>query len=233
MKRLLSILLVGFVMLLAGCTPNDEPKAMPELSLSKGKITQTTLSFTVETKSVDNVAYVYTDDVTSVPAASVVLSEGIKLEGNKVVEVVIDELEADVTYTIVVAASGRGEVVSKSIDMTTAKQQTEAETITLEFDGAVRAQSEEYTDAEYALVFTSSEAELTLVLEAEDVETLPEGVYRNNGEVLKLNLDKSVLVMAGNDAEYTFVTGEVSVSVDAEQNYTFAPVIMQDNSHEA
>lgn len=221
MKRLFSILLVGFVMLLAGCTPNDEPKAMPELSLSKGKTTQTTLSFTVETKSVDNVAYVYTDDVTSVPAASVVLSEGIKLEGNKVVEVVIDKLEADVTYTIVVAASGGGEVVSKSIDMTTAKQQTEAETITLEFDGAVRAQSEEYTDAEYALVFTSSEAELTLVLEAEDVETLPEGVYRNNGEVLKLNLDKSVLVMAGNDAEYTFVTGEVSVSVDAEQNYTF------------
>ena len=63
MKRLFSILLIGFVMLMAGCTPSNEPAATPELTLTKGTATTCSVTFTVETKSVERVAYLYTDDI--------------------------------------------------------------------------------------------------------------------------------------------------------------------------
>jgi hypothetical protein len=40
MKKLFSILLIGFMMLMVGCTPNDEPAAKPQLSLTKGTATE-------------------------------------------------------------------------------------------------------------------------------------------------------------------------------------------------
>mgnify|MGYP003508414324 CR=1 FL=1 len=106
-------------MLMVGCTTNEEPVAKPQLSLTKGEATEVSLTFTVETKAVEKVAYLYTDNIAEAPSATTVLADGVKIEGNKATEVEISNLEAGVTYTIIVAASASGEVVSQAIEMTT------------------------------------------------------------------------------------------------------------------
>jgi hypothetical protein len=82
MKRLFSILLVGFVMLMAGCTPSDEPAPKPQLTLTKGVATEVSLTFIVETKSVDKVAYFCTDNIAEVPSAETILIDGVSVEGS-------------------------------------------------------------------------------------------------------------------------------------------------------
>ena len=222
MKRLFSILLVGFVMLMAGCTPSDEPIAKPQLTLTKGVATEVSLTFTVETKSVDKVAYFYTDNVAEVPSAETLLTDGVSIEGNKATEVEIDGLEAGVTYTIVVAASGGGEIISQSIDMTTKTKAPEPTPepeylFDMEMATASRIPSAELDleDNYFAIAFADENEEHTLgiVLVGDGTHNsiLTEEVYSAANETLMIEGCEFYTT----DGEYYFVDGEV-VAVQAD-----------------
>jgi hypothetical protein len=219
MKKLFSILLIGFMMLMVGCTPNDEPAAKPQLSLTKGTATEVSVTFTVETKAVDKVAYLYTDDIAKAPSAEVVLAEGHDIEGNKVTEVEISNLEPSVTYTIIVAASGGGEVISHSIDMTTKAKEPEPTPepeylYNVEMATASRIPSAELDleDNYFAIAFAdeNEEYELGIVLVGDGTHNsiLTEEKYSATNE--NLMIEGCEFYTA--DGEYSFVDGEVLVA---------------------
>ncbi len=231
MKRLFSILLVGFVMLMAGCTPSDEPTAKPQLTLTKGVATEVSLTFTVETKSVDKVAYFYTDNVAEVPSAETLLTDGLSIEGNKVAEIEIGDLEAGVTYTIVVAALGGGEIISQSIDMTTKTKAPEPTPepeylFDMEMATASRIPSAELDleDNYFAIAFADASEEYTLgivlVGDGTHNSVLTEEVYSAANENLMI---EGCEFYAANGEEYYFVDGEVVAhQADGEVNaYNF------------
>ena len=240
MKRLFSILLIGFVMLMAGCTPSDEPAATPELTLTKGTATTYSVTFTVDTKSAERVAYLYTDDIATAPSAATVLGEGFAIEGNKATEVEISDLEPNVTYTIVVAASNGGNVVSRSIDMTTkAESPAPVEYLYDEsFAVAKRYSSQEIgesvPDNHFFMQFRDNGEEanhvLTLVLVgAEEDTTLQAGTYTiaNKG----VSYDECEFAVLDTETFYHMdAECEATVVVEGDESgYTFDITLQETN----
>lgn len=243
MKQLFSFLLVGFVMLMVGCTTNEEPVAKPQLSLTKGEATEVSLTFTVETKAVEKVAYLYTDNIAEAPSATTVLADGVKIEGNKATEVEISNLEAGVTYTIVVAASVSGEVVSQAIEMTTKTKGPEPTPepeylYDEELFYAKRYTSEELGESlpdNHFFMTMSDDAQepnyiLALVLVgAEEDKVLQAGTYTiaNGG----IRYEESGLLVFDTQTEYTFdaeCEGSVVVEGDVD-GYTFDITLQESN----
>ena len=216
MKRLFTILLVGFVALMVGCTTNEEPAVKPQMTLTKGTATEYSVTFTVETQAVERVAYLYTDNIAEAPSAETVLAEGFKIDGNKAVEVAISDLEADVTYTIVVAASGGGQVISRSIDMTTEAKKPEPTPEYLydvEMTTASRIPSAELGLQDNIFVIALKEESkdytlgIVLIGDGTNNSILTEELYSVANENLMIEACEFLTA----DDEHIFVEGEVAV----------------------
>ena len=223
MKRFFSLLLVGLVILMVGCTKSDEPTVKPQLSLTKGSATESSVTFTVETTAVDKVAYLYTDNIAEAPSAETVLAEGYKVEGNKSTEVEISGLEANVTYTIVVAASGGGEIISRSIDMTTkAKEPAPAPEPEYVVDMEMVAGMRTTEIPEYEMVFADNQFMLTfadetsthiftlLIFGDEGDKTLQAGTYTEE------DMEMAYSTYVYGEEAVQFEKANVDVAVDAD-----------------
>ena len=237
MKRLFSLLLVGIVMLFAGCNKSAEPVVLPELNVTKGEVTESSVAFQIVTKATDVVAYFYSDDLAKVPAADRIIAEGVKVEANKSVDVVLTELEAGVTYTIVVAAQGGGQVISKAIDMTTVEKTPEPEPTPEYLYDEVFASAKRYTsdelgeevaDNHFCMLFRGTAADggsimLSLMLiGAEGEDRLSAGTYTiaNGG----IDCNECEFWVASTDEGYYMneeCEAEVVVEGSVEEGYTF------------
>ncbi len=191
--RLLSLFAtcVAMSLTVVSCKEAAEEVKLPEVTLSKGEATPTSLTFTVEPVNAVKCAWGYVIDGNELPQANHIISNGTEAPAETVSTITVPELEPSTRYTIIVAVSGRdGTVVSAKLDMTTLEDTAGPEPdpdtpYEMTFSDVVC--DNQYADpGEFYIVMKDAKGEHDLKLDffaAEDAAALPAGTYTiGNGE---------------------------------------------------
>ena len=206
-NSLLCSLIMGAVILCVGCDTTDVDGAKKlGVKIEVDSVNESSISFKISSTNADEVRYLVVKASEGMCDAEEIFATGNPSKVNTEYMIKEYNLESNTPYLIAVAArSGEGVEVAYDIVTTEPKHYDE---VALDFSLVRRLLGEEYSDTEFALLFTDvdPEYELTLVFNAEPGEMLPEGNYTTDGGInATIDAKRSFL---------SFVNGEESIYFD-------------------
>ena len=214
-NSLLYPLIMGVVVLFVGCDQSevDEAKKLG-VKIEIESTTDSSISFKIESTNAAEVRYLVAKASEGMCDAEQILADGNASKVNEAYTVKVYNLERNTPYLIAVAAKN-----SKSVEVayeiaTTASQHYDE--VALDFGLVRRLSSEEYSDTDFALLFTdvNPEYELTLVFNAEAGDILPEGSYTTDGGInAGIDAKRSFLSFANGDESVYFDRVDVVVDI--------------------
>lgn len=106
MKRILTAFIFAALLLVVGCNKESKNDGIVRVGLAAGKISETTLEFTVSVINATNCSYLWLKENTE-PSIDDIIANGttIMLSGMASRTIRLDDLEPNTTYHIYVAAS--------------------------------------------------------------------------------------------------------------------------------
>ena len=206
---------MGVVVLFIGCDQSevDEAKKLG-VKIEIESTTDSSISFKIESTNAAEVRYLVAKASEGMYDAEQILADGNASKVNEAYTVKVYNLERNTPYLIAVAAKN-----SKSVEVvyeiaTTASQHYDE--VALDFGLVRRLSSEEYSDTDFAILFTdvNPEYELTLVFNAEAGDILPEGSYTTDGGInAGIDAKRSFLSFANGDESVYFDRVDVVVDI--------------------
>lgn len=214
-QRFIYTLIMGALILCVGCNQSEiDETTKLSVKIEAESVSESSISFKICSTNADEVRYLVLKSSEGMRDAEEILTTGRTSKVNQ--EYVIKEynLERDTPYLVAVAAkNSKGIEVAYEIITTAPKQYEE---LTLDFSLVRRLLNEEYSDTEFALLFTDvdPEVELTLVFNAEPGEILPDGNYTTDGGI-NANIDakRSFLSSTNGDEPIYFDRVDVQVQI--------------------
>ena len=143
-KTLFAMPLLFTTLFVTSCDKKgDEVVTPPTVGVSKGKVGETTLSFTVTAVDAEKLAYVVFESSETAPEAEAILTDGVALALEQTEPIVVSGLTPETEYCIIAAASNKGGAVkSAPVTMTTLKAQAPVVEITMEIVAGETAEFE-------------------------------------------------------------------------------------------
>lgn len=217
------MLLIGVAILSVSCEQSEvNGSAEPSVKVEIRETTDSSISFMITSTNASEVTYLVTEASDGMHDAEYVLQNGRPSVVNQEYIVKVNDLDSDTTYLVSVAAkSDKGFAVTHEIVTTKSSYYNEVD---LDFPFVRRLEGENYAETDFALFFTDvdPEYELTLVLQAEDSEILPEGAYSTEGGV-NANIDakRSFLRFTNGDEPIFFDKIEAWVACEQTDDYFY------------
>lgn len=120
MKKIMTFFAAIAILSVSSCTPPATKTVTPEVTVTAGEATETTLSFSVSTSDAFAAAYLCLTENEATPTAEDVLMKGKSIAVNKEVECSVTRLTDNTTYIIYAAAMSETEfALSNPVTMTT------------------------------------------------------------------------------------------------------------------
>lgn len=219
MKKSYLLLALTFVLALVGCDP-EEKQPDPQIALTSGTATESTLSFTITPKDAKQCAYVWVANGTEVPSAADILAKGTAVDASKESVQTISGLTDNTEYIIVAAvSSGSVQKTSAPLKMKTLERAIEAPVVTLTA-GTATANTITFTVAS-----TNAEAVAYMVVTDETPEA---AAILENGVAIEANTEVSVtlneltpetaytVIAAASNADATVVSEALTMTTSAQ-----------------
>lgn len=178
MKKSFLLLALTFVLALVGCE-QEEKLPNPQVSLTAGEATETTLSFTVTPSEAKECAYIRLAVGEEIPTAEVILSEGVSIDATKESTQTVTDLTANTEYVFVAAVKNESVTkVSTALKMKTLEAQVVIE------DPTVALTAGDVTETTIAFSVAATNAEkVAYVVYTEGEAPAAEAILENGTEV--------------------------------------------------
>ena len=181
-QHFLHALIMCVAILFVGCDQSevDEAKKLG-VKIEIESTSETSISFKITSSNATEVRYLVEKASEGMCDIEKILADGRPSKVNEEYVAKVNNLDCNTPYLICVAAkNNNGIEVAYDIATTSSKIYDE---VTLDFSLVRRMLNENYSETEFALLFTDAypEHELTLVFNAEAGEILPEGNYSTDG----------------------------------------------------
>ncbi len=178
MKKSFLLLALTFVLALVGCE-QEEKLPNPQVSLTAGEATETTLSFTVTPSEAKECAYIRLAVGEEIPTAEVILSKGVSIDATKESTQTVTDLTANTEYVFVAAVKNESVTkVSTALKMKTLEAQVVIE------DPTVALTAGDVTETTIAFSVAATNAEkVAYVVYTEGEAPAAEAILENGTEV--------------------------------------------------
>lgn len=178
MKKSFLLLALTFVLALVGCQKEEE-LPNPQVSLTAGEATETTLSFTVTPSEAKECAYIRLAVGEEIPTAEVILSNGVSIDATKESTQTVTDLTANTEYVFVAAVKNESVTkVSTALKMKTLEAQVVIE------DPTVALTAGDVTETTIAFSVAATNAEkVAYVVYTEGEAPAAEAILENGTEV--------------------------------------------------
>lgn len=181
-QHFLHALIMCAAILFVGCDQSEVDEATKLCVKTEIESTsESSISFKISSSNATEVRYLVAKASEGMCDAEKILADGLPSKVNQEYIAKVNNLDRNTPYLIAVAAkNNNGIEVAYDIATTSSKIYDE---VTLDFSLVRRMLNENYSETEFALLFTDAypEHELTLVFNAEAGEILPEGNYSTDG----------------------------------------------------
>lgn len=210
-------------------------KQKPEITIELRTMTETSVSFAVVTENAEQGAYVVIPATDPIPSPEDVLKEGKEIDVTAEAEYSVNGLESSTNYTVVVAASLKGEAVRKTANASTLDY-TPAE-YTFEFTKAEIFAQENADYGKFNVCLSNDEGNAKLYMnlipdtKGKLIPTLPAGEYTFAAETGNI-LDGDSYMLIENAQECGFISGTVTVATADSVEFAFTVNLIADQSEE-
>lgn len=217
MKKLLFGVLLP-LLLIACSSDDDDPVLVPQVSITSGEITQTTLGFTVTPTNAETCAFVCLEEGMPIPSTEQILASGTKIPATMPTEQKIENLKSGQKYIIVAAVANEDlSAVSEPLHMMTSK---------IKFDNSSAEVYSYYINVMFKDKADKYDLSLNFNVEIAEIGYLPAGTYP-----LKANLGDDDINMIETETESTSLVidgkahklteGQVVTSITEDKKYHF------------
>ena len=199
---------------------------IPQVTLTAGKATENTLSFTVNPVDATSGAYVCLKAGTQLPSAEEVIDKGTKFDVKEQSEIVVEGLEAGTSYIIAAAVVNKKNfVLSEALEMKTSESK-------VVFASAEGEMYSSFADITFKDAAGNYELQLDFNTDFATLGYMPAGTYTvGSAEDFYIDpeVETTVLKSLKDGKSYKLTGGKVNVTITEKKEYHLDMDIVLDN----